>query len=687
MRAFGFALAALLAWPSQLTRAFDDQPAKTERTEPEYSEEDRSHWSFLPIQRAPISTFVSAADRDWIATPVDAFILAELKNAALTPAPKADRRTLIRRLYYDLTGLPPTPEQIAAFVEDDSPDAWTRLVDRALASPHYGEKWGQHWLDVIRFAESEGFEYDRHHAAAWRFRDFVVRSLNADKPFDQFATEQLAGDELARQRSHLDPRSDETLRDQIVAAGFHRLGPVRRNAGNPEIAFSRNAVLTEMTTAVGPVFLGLTVGCARCHDHFFDPFKQKDYYRLQAFLAATNEFDAPFVDSADWTVWKSKTDAINQQIYKLKKEVANSSKERTEEIRAELEDLKNQLPPPVPTLFSVQNNSEKRAPIHLLKRGVDTLRTGDPLGMRVPGVLIEEGATALPPDSANPKTTLAKWVTATDNPLAARVIVNRVWQYHFGEALVSTPNDFGLNGATPTHPELLDWLSAELIDSGWSLKSLHRLILNSSTWQQSSRVDAEVLAKAREVDANNRLLWRFTRRRLTAEEIRDSMLQISGELNAKLTGESVITPVDPEMVKLLYKPDQWAVTEDSSEHNRRSVYLIAKRNLKLPFMEVFDQPDLQTSCECREVSTHAPQALELLNGKFSNRMADHLATRLEELGSRSEPMIVDAAFELATGRAPTTRQRAAAIAFLESGAPVRELALAVFNLNGFLYVE
>lgn len=652
----------------------------------EYSEDDRSHWSFLPIERPSIPTIETDADRDWVTTPIDAFILAGLKDTDLSRAPAADRRTLIRRLYYDLTGLPPTRQQIAEFIEDDSSDAWSRLVDRVLASPHYGEKWGQHWLDVIRFAESEGFEYDRHHGAAWRFRDYVVRSLNADKPFDQFATEQLAGDELARWRSD-DPRTNETLRDQIVAAGFHRLGPVRRNAGNPEIAFSRNEVLTEMTNAVGTVFLGLTVGCARCHDHFFDPFKQKDYYQLQAFLASTNEYDAPFVDAVEWSEWKSKTDAINQQIYKLKKEVANSSKKRTEEIRAELAELQKQLPPPVPMLFSVQNDGEKRSPIHLLNRGVETLRLGEPLGMRVPGVLIKEGETALPPDAADPKLKLASWVTASDNPLTARVIANRVWQYHFGEAIVSTPNDFGLNGATPSHSELLDWLAAELIDSGWSLKSLHRVILNSSTWQQSSRVDRQTLAQAREVDANNRLLWRYSRRRLTAEEIRDSMLQISGGMNAKLTGESVITPVDPEMVKLLYKPDQWAVTKDRSEHNRRSIYLIAKRNLKLPFMEVFDQPDLQTSCECREVSTHAPQALELLNGEFSNRMADQLARRLEKLAGRSEPMIVDTAFELATGRAPTARQRAAAVAFLESGAPVRELALAVFNLNGFLYVE
>jgi hypothetical protein len=682
-----------VSWQQAAAETETETDSSSNRTEniaaqdPEYSETDRSHWSFLPIENPLAPSFSDAEDQRWIATPIDAFILAELKTADLGPNQRADRRTLVRRLYYNLTGLPPTPQEIAAFHEDDSPEAWARLVDRVLASPHYGEKWGQHWLDVIRFAESEGFEYDRHHASAWRFRDYIVRSFNQDKPFDQFATEQLAGDELAARRGDVDPRVDDALRDQIVAAGFHRLGPVRRNAGNPEIAFSRNEVLTEMTNAVGTVFLGLTVGCARCHDHFFDPFKQKDYYRLQAFLAATNEYDAPFVDRDEWSDWKSKTDVINQQIYKLKDESGNAPTKRKAEIKEQIAELTKQLPPAVPTLFSVQNESAKRAPIHLLKRGDDTLRIGEALGMRFPGVFLAEGATELAADSANPKTRLAQWVTAADNPLTARVIANRVWQYHFGEALVSTPNDFGLNGATPTHPELLDWLARQLIDSGWSLKSLHRLILTSNVWQQSSRVDADVLAKSREVDANNRLLWKFFRRRLTAEEIRDSMLQISGELNSKLTGESVITPVDPELVKLLYKPDQWAVTEDPAEHNRRSIYLIAKRNLKLPFMEVFDQPDLQTSCECRQVSTHAPQALELLNGKFSNEMAARLAARLEEVSGGSEPQLVDSAFELATGRAPTTEQREAAIAFLRSGLPTRELTLALFNLNAFLYVE
>ncbi|MFP6763519.1 MAG: DUF1549 and DUF1553 domain-containing protein [Planctomycetaceae bacterium] len=663
-----------------------DGPESSTAAEPAFTASERNHWSFRPIASPPVPVFTEAADRNWTRTPVDAFILAGLQASGLKPARQADRRTLMRRLYFNLTGLPPVPEDIAAFLEDDSPDAWERLIDKVLSSPHYGEKWGQHWLDVVRFAESEGFEYDRHHAAAWRFRDYVVRSFNADRPFNRFVTEQLAGDELAAESLETDPLSSATLRDQIVAAGFHRLGPVRRNAGNPEIAFSRNEVLTEMTNAVGTVFLGLTVGCARCHDHFFDPFRQTDYYRLQAFLAATNEFDAPFVDQQVWSSRTSARAVIEKQIASLKEESANARPDRAAEIKQQITELTQTLPPPAPTLFSVRHDEAKRTPVRLLTRGDDTLPTGRPLGMAYPGILVPDSQSVLAPDTPTPKTRLAGWITSPQNPLTARVIANRVWQYHFGQGLVATPNDFGVNGASPTHPALLDWLARQLIDSGWSLKALHRVILASHVWQQTSQIDLSLTAKAHRVDAHNRLLWKFSRRRLTAEELRDSMLQISGSLNPKFTGVSVITPVPPELIGLLYKPEQWVVTEDTAEHDRRSVYLIAKRNLKLPFMEVFDQPDLLTSCDCRETSTHAPQALELLNGEFSNRMATRFTACLLESRGHSGPHLVRAAFELATGQLPTAAQQEAGLDFLKTQ-PMRELALAVFNLNAFLYVR
>ncbi|MBI1313383.1 DUF1553 domain-containing protein [bacterium] len=648
-----------------------------------FTQKERSHWSFQPLADPEVPQFEASGDNDWISTPIDAFVLRRLNEAGLKPAPRGDRRTLARRLSYDLTGLPPTPELLADFEADDSVDAWPRLIDQLLASPHYGEKWGQHWLDVVRFAESEGFEYDRHHDEAWRFRDYVVRSFNGNKPFDRFATEQLCGDELAQQFEGDDPRTNAELRDALVAAGFHRLGPVRRNAGNPEIAFSRNEVLTEMTNAVGTVFLGLTVGCARCHDHFFDPFLQKDYYRLQAFLAETHEFDTPFVDPAEWSQWKTRHDDLTQQIYELKQQSGNANDDEAERIKQQITELQSQLPAPLPSLFSVAGLSDRRTPIHLLERGDET-KQRQPVGMRVPSVLVDNDVRELSQDTPQPKTKLAEWVTSPDNPLTARVIVNRIWQYHFGRGLVPTANDFGMNGEPPSHPELLDWLTRHFIETDWDMKAVHRLILTSSVWQQSATSPQK--KQAEKLDPDNALLWHMPRRRMTAEELRDSMLAISGELNERLTGPSIMVPVSPELTSLLYKPDQWQVTEDRSEHSRRTIYLIAKRNLRLPFMEAFDQPDLQTSCARRESSTHAPQALELLNGRLSNRLAASFAESLTaEVGSSPE-RLVQRAFLLTTGRQPTEQQQRAAIEFLLSH-PLREFVLALFNVNSFLYVD
>ena len=651
-----------------------------------YTPEERSHWSLQTRSQPDSPTFELVADQKWVASPVDAFILQSLIEGGLRPSSPASRRILIRRLYFNLTGLPPDPERIDRFLADESPDAWIRLVDEVLASPHYGEKWGQHWLDVVRFAETEGFEYDRHHPEAWRFRDYVVRSFNDDRRFDRFATEQLAGDEIATRAGDVDPRDTPEVRDALIAVGFHRLGPVRRNAGNPEIAFSRNEVLTEMTNAVGTVYLGLTVGCARCHDHFYDPFRQKDYYQLQAFLAATHEYDAPLSDRAEWSVWKKKHDAISKQIYDIKQTIPNADEAERKRLKARVLELQEQLPAPVSTAFSVLADQQRRTEIHLLDRGDET-RPGESLGMRFPGVLLPDGSQALSAERPEPKTELARWITDPDNPLTARVIVNRIWHYHFGRGIQTTANDFGVNGSRPTHPELLDWLANRLVASGWSIKALHRLILASAAWQQSSRVtDPDTAQAAMLADPDNALLWRARRRRLTAEEVRDSILSVSGELNLKLRGNSVMVPVDPELIKLLYKPTQWEVTADTSEHNRRTVYLIAKRNLRLPFMEVFDQPDLQSSCSRREASTQSPQALELLNGPLANRLADAFAARLESETDRSAEAVAQRAFLLATGQLPTSEQQRAVVRFLKEQ-PLREFALTMFNLNSFLYVE
>lgn len=638
--------------------------------EEQYFDYEREHWSFVARGQWPVPTFESEKHERWCRTPIDAFILREQLDRKLAPSSEAARTLLIRRLTFQMTGLPPTPQEVVAFVRDDAPVAYERLVDRLLASPHYGERWGQHWLDVVRYAETEGFEYDAHRPGAWRFRDYVIQSLNDDKPYDQFVREQLAGDEL-------NPDDHAAL----AAAGFHRLGPVRRNAGNAAVAFSRNEVLTERTDAIGAVFLAVTVGCARCHDHMFDPIRQTDYYRLQAFLAASFECDVELADEDEKKAWQVRSKAVEAEAKAIKDILKDAPAEDEERLLAELKAVQAKMPAPLPTISSVKHNTEERTQIHLLERG-DPDQPAETLTMRPLGVLLPAETPGLPDDFATPRTYLADWITDAKNPLTARVIVNRLWQHHFGAGLVTTPNDFGINGDVPSHPELLDYLANELIKAGWQLKPIHRMILLSSTYRQSSEPNAEYY----DVDPNNRRLWRFSRRRLAADEIRDAMLAVSGTLNVKAGGPSVIAPVDQELIDLLYKTSQWEISPNEREHHRRSIYLIAKRNLRLPFMEVFDQPDLQTSCARRESSTHSPQALEMLNGNLSNQLAEAFSERLRrEAGSTTRDQ-VELAYHLVAGRPPSKKEREASIAFLAEQ-PLREFALAMFNLNAFLYVE
>ncbi|MEO2033122.1 MAG: DUF1549 and DUF1553 domain-containing protein [Planctomycetaceae bacterium] len=644
----------------------------------EYSAEERSHWSLLNRSNPAPPEFSAESDRQWIRTPVDAFVLRKLRAAGLQPAPPADRPTLIRRVYFDLIGLPPSAEAIQQFADDDSPTAFRRLINELLASPRYGERWGQHWLDVVRFAETEGFEYDRHHAAAWRFRDYVINAFNSDKPYDRFIMEQLAGDEMEF------AAGDETDRRAAqIAAGFHRLGPIRRNAGNPEVAFSRNEVLTEMTNIVGTTFLGLTLGCARCHDHMYDPIRQKDYYQLQAFMAATHANDIPQADEKTLRRWTEQTERIQVEIASLTAKITESSEDDRQRLNDRLKELQAQLPAPLPTLFSVKNDFANRTPVHLLEQG-DEFRKSVPLGMRTLGILRNDAQPNVPDAAPYPRFQLASWITNPDHPLPARVMVNRIWHDHFGRGIVATVNDLGVNGDAPSHPELLDYLAERFIRNGWSVKSVHRLILLSNTYQQSSNYPSAT--EMMKVDADNRLLSHFRRRRLEAEEIRDAMLFVANRLNTQSGGPSIMVPVDHELIGLLYKPTQWQVTPDATQHDRRSIYLIAKRNLRLPFLEVFDQPDLQTSCGHRVSSTHAPQALEMLNGRLSNQLAAALAERLQREAGGDPADQVRLAFSIIAGRPPTSKQETDAIEFLETG-PLREFALAMFSLNSFLYVD
>ncbi len=641
-----------------------------------YRPAERRHWAFQPRKAVLPPALNDAAAKAWVRTPVDNFVLESLRKAGLQPAPQADRVTLIRRLTYDLHGLPPTPEAVAAFVADRSPKAYENLVERLLGSSQYGEQWARHWLDVVRFAESDGYEYDTHRPDAYRYRDYVIHSFNSDKPYDRFLVEQISGDEI-----------DATNEVYAVASGFNRLGPLRKNAGNQEVASSRTEVLTEMTNVVGAAFLGVTLGCARCHDHKFDPIRQSDYYRMQGFFAQTQAHDIVTASEEERKEWKAKVQPIETEMMTLRRSMRRASEEEKGKIVEKLEALDEKMPLPLTAMYAVKNEPKEMTAIHLLGRG-DYRNKGAAVGMRPLGVLLPDGQPEMPLETGTPRSKLAEWITTPDHPLTARVMVNRIWQYHFGAGIVSTPNDFGRMGTRPSHPELLDWLANRYVEGGWKMKPLHRDILLSSAYRQASKSPVEKAAMAK--DPANRLLWKFNRRRLAAEEIRDSMLAISGRLNPKMGGRSVMTVIDPELIKDLKRPQYWSPTRDKSEHDRRAIYMIYKRNLILPFMQVFDSPDTLLSCAGRDQSTHAPQALELLNGKLSNDLADAFAQRLlhEKKTSRER---VDWAWRLAAGRAPLPAESAAARRYLneapENPEIVREFAVMLFNMNPFLYVN
>jgi hypothetical protein len=637
-----------------------------------YTAVERRYWAFQPRKDVAAPAISDA----WVKTPIDTFILAGLRKAGLKPAPEADRATLIRRVTYDLTGLPPTPEEIDAFLTDRAPNAWEKVVDRLLASPHYGEQWGKHWLDVVRFAESDGYEYDTHRPDAYRYRDYVIKSFNEDKPYDAFVREQLAGDEL-----------ESPTPEQLIASGFNRLGPLRKNAGNQDVASSQNEVLTEMTNIVGAAFLGVTAGCARCHDHKFDPIRQADYYRLQAHFAQTKPHDIVQASAEEQAAYKTLNDPFQQQLRRLQQQLRRAPDAEKGKIELQLEELDEKMPAPLSSIYTVKDDPAKPSPIRTLFKG-DYLQPVAKVGVRPLGVLLPDGAPEAPLEAPKPRLALANWIAEPANPLTARVMANRVWGYHFGRSIVSTPNDFGRMGARPSNPELLDWLANRYVAGGWKLKPLHRLILLSSAYRQSSTSPIEKAAM--EKDSENALLWKFSKRRLAAEEIRDSMLAVSGRLNRAAGGPSYMVPIDQDLVLMLKRPQYWVPTRDKSQYDRRTMYMIYKRNLVLPFNQVFDAPDTLLSCARREQSTHAPQALELLNGKTSNDLAATFAARLlKERGTAPER--IDRAWRLAAGRLPTADEKTLAMQFLASHADdpakVKEFALAVFNLNAFLYVN
>jgi hypothetical protein len=610
---------------------------------------------------SPVKTIEPPPDpTGWSTNAIDRFVLAKLREHNLQPAGPADKRTLIRRVTFDLIGLPPTPPEIDAFLADDAPDAYAKLVDRLMASPQYGERWGRHWLDVVRYADTGGFEADYLYANAWRYRDYVIRSLNADKPFDRFLQEQVAGDELWPD----DP-------DAALATGLYCVGPALA-----ESAMVSNQLeyewLTDAADTTGAAFLGLTFGCARCHDHKYDPLKQKDYFAFQAIFAAS---DRPFPDKIRLNRIKALNGLLSDAPVPKEKLHDPRCKIETEESLKELR------------LF----HRDEPLTLHRLGRG-ELSKPREVVSPALPAALVSKEHA---PDFADAgpgkqREVLSKWLTSPDNPLTARVLVNRVWGWHFGQAIVRTPSDFGAQGEPPTHPELLDWLARDFVEHGWSLKRLHREILLSSTYRMKSVGEGRGL----EVDAENRLLWHFPRRRLEGETIRDSLLACAGTLNLKASGPPVVPPLSgQELTGLFDAKNKWPVTKDAAEHTRRSVYLLVRRTFVYPLFASFDAPEVMTSCPQRARTVVPAQPLTLLNSPLAREQSAAFARRLLKECDEKPEDVISRAWRLAFGRPPTNKERERALSFLQNRADagkeadLADLCLALFNANEFIYVD
>jgi hypothetical protein len=687
------------------------------------------HWAFVPPAR---QTPPTVQRQGWVTNPIDAFILARLEENDLPPAPPADRRTLARRVNFGVTGLPPTGEQLSEFLNDDAPDAWERLVDRLLHSPHYGEHWARHWLDVVRFAETNSFERDGPKPNAWKYRDYVIRSLNNDKPYDQFVREQLAGDEL-----------EEVTIETMAATGYYRLGLWDDEPADPLQA--RYEDWDDIISTTSQAFLGLTVGCARCHDHKIDPIPQKDYYGLMAFFADVTPFaDIHERDYARYSQWdasppsererrmalREKQDGIRAELKAIEEvgvarmqpadqdisrtpdrarlledklhqylnisewELYQATKKRLEEARDEWERLPK--PDSVLALAKCEPHPE---PTHIMLRGNPHV-PGDVVEPHFPE-LFGEPPPQIPEAAANARSAgrrrvLAEWIASPRNMLTARVIVNRVWQHHFGRGIVRSANNFGELGDPPTHPELLDWLALWFIEHDWQLKPLHRLILTSSAYRMSSAGEPASAGRALALDPTNDLFWRFDMRRLSAEELRDASLVASGRFNPKVYGPSIYPKLSAEVLATQSRPgDGWGESTPE-EQSRRSVYIYVKRSLLTPLLTAFDFPDVDSSCEARFVTTQPGQALSLLNGQFLNEQAGYLAERVVvEAGERPRDQVARAV-ELALSRQATKQEIAEGLALLgrltrEHGQEPREAmrywCLTVLNLNEFIYLD
>lgn len=707
-------IAALTKWV-ELGAPWPEGKKDDTRAAGHFSDEDRKWWAIQPLRKIEPPKVDAAA---WSANPIDRFIHARLRAEGLQPSPAADRRTLLRRVKFDLTGLPPTPEELEAFVKDDRPDAVERLVDRLLDSPQFGEHWARHWLDLVRYAESDGFRQDAYRPDSWRYRDYVIDAFNRDKPFDRFVREQLAGDEIA-------PHDPKVL----VATAYLRHGIYEFN--QRDVRTQWQDILDDITSVTGEVFLGLGMGCARCHDHKYDPILRKDYYRLQAFFApilprndvplATPQQLAEFRTRI--TAWDEKTAALRKQIDDLAaparkraeaEMVAKFPRDIQEILRkpvAERTPLEIQLgalayrqvldeggaiekymAAPVKKKYEELNAAltKSHADKPSLPGGLTAMDVGPVapavhIPGKVPGPAIEPGflsildeapavITGASKTSTGRRLALAQWLTRPDHPLTARVLVNRLWQQLFGVGIVGTANDFGRVADQPTHPELLDWLALHFVQEGWSMKKMIRLMVTTQAYRQASvSGNAEALAK----DPENTLLWRGRARRLSAEQIRDAILSATGQMDLKVAGPSV-----------------------EAKEPRRTIYLKMRRNTREPLLDVFDLADGFASTARRNVTTTPVQALLMVNSPFMAEQAKAFAERLVKAHPKSDEAQVTTAFRLAFGREASRDELDGSLDFLAKQAlrvggdasAARRVALIDFcqvllNANEFVYLD
>ena len=693
--------------------------------------EARNFWAFRPVVRHDTPT---VKDTKWVRTPIDAFVLAKLNENGVRPAPPASKETLLRRLFYTLTGLPPSPKDVAEFDNDQSPDAYEKVVDRLLESRHYGEHWARHWLDLVRYAESNSFERDNPKPFVWRYRDYVIRSLNADKPYDQFIREQLAGDEL-----------DEVTPDSIIATGYYRLGLWDDEPADRPLAFYDG--LDDIVATTSQTMLGLTANCARCHDHKIDPFTQRDYYSLLAFFhgikpyGGDNEILRFIGDAATRTRqaaatadWDAKLAEVKKQILAVEdaikdklpggeiddfkfdgkrreilrkqrgKLISKEDHDRYESLHKERNELERQRPRSLEQALCVKEEGRPRDTFLLLRGNPQS--QGDRVEPAFPSVL--QAANAKPSELPTPREesessgrrrVLADWIASPSNPLTARVMVNRVWQFHFGRGLVRSSSNFGYMGSPPTHPELLDWLASEFVRTGWKLKPLHRLIVTSNAFRMSSVISKSEISnlKSHDSDPENDLLSRFDLRRLSAEEVRDSILVACGNLNLNKTEGPSVYPVIPrEVLAGQSVPGRNWEKSSPEEAASRSVFIHIKRSLAVPLLSAFDSADPDSPCPVRFATTQPAQALALINSTFANEQAALFARSLRREAGDNATACVKAALTRVLQRSPSEREIARGVKFLDhniqhdkvsADEALRRFCLLAINLNEFVYLD